>query len=170
MKKILCVIICLLCMGGCQKIYTKDVEKKPLNISGFNAFISTTVNDIEIGGKASFDGVDTITFTFDLPENVKGGEILCKNGEYTINFKDMKFSMNSDKLPFEMICKTLEECINNAQGAIPQKDSHTGNLIYTFNAENHVCKLYAESDGGKFIKLSVDGADTLIFEDFEYIT
>jgi hypothetical protein len=62
-----------------------------------------------------------------------------------------------------MICNALETCINNVQGTTPQIDSVANQLVYTYNAENHLCKLYAEKETKNFIKLTIDGANVLLF-------
>lgn len=168
MRKILCVFISLLILGGCNVEKIKDVQKEPLEISGFNTIVKSTVNDVQISANAEYIPFKSLNFTFNTPETVKDMQILCQNGEYTVNMNKLSFTFSGDKLPFNMICRTLETCINSVQGTTPEIDEETDNLIYSYNADGHICKLYTESEMKKFVKLQVDGEDLLFFENFEY--
>lgn len=168
MRKILCVFISLLILGGCNVEKIKDVQKEPLEISGFNTIVKSTVNDVQISANAEYILFKSLNFTFNTPETVKDMQILCQNGEYTVNMNKLSFTFSGDKLPFNMICRTLETCINSVQGTTPEIDEETGNLIYSYNADGHICKLYTENETKKFVKLQVDGEDLLFFENFEY--
>ncbi len=169
MKKFLCIFFCafILLFSGCEKI--KDVENEPLEISGFNTIIKTVANDVEIKANVEYVPFDTLTLAFLLPNSAENMQVICKNGEYTISTEKLTFTMHSDKIPFSAVCKTLEECINTVQGTIPEKDAENNLLIFTYNADGHLCKLYTKTDTKNFVKLSVDGADFLFFENFEYI-
>ena len=112
----------------------------------------------------------TIHFTLTAPKTVNGMEIDCTNGEYTVNYKDLSLTVSGDKMPFNMLCRGIEECINNTQGKAPEKTENGESLVYSYTAEGHVCKLYVNPETGCFEKITVDGADTLLFENFEYIT
>lgn len=169
MKKVLCILFCILLLGGCGMLKTKDLEKEPLNISGFNTVVKTRINDIEICGNARYVVSDALYFEFVSPETINGTKIVCRNGEYEVDFNDLSITLVGDKLPFNMICNALETCINNVQGATPQIDTITNQLVYTYNTENHLCQLYAEKETKHFIKLTIDGADVLFFENFQYM-
>lgn len=167
MKKVLCILLCILLLGGCGILKTKDLEKEPLNISGFNTVVKTKINDIEICGNARYVMSDGLYFDFLAPETINGVKVICHNGEYEINFEGLSISVAGDKLPFNMVCNALETCLNNVQGSTPLVDENQ--LVYTYNAKNHLCKLYAEKDTKHFIKLTVDGIDVLNFENFQYV-
>ena len=168
MKKFLCVLFCILMLNGCEKIKTKDVLKEPLNISGFNTVVKTQINNIEICGNAQYVMNDAIYFEFSAPKTINGTKIICRDGEYQIDFSGLSVTLAGNKLPFNMICKALETCVNNVQGATPQIDSATNQLVYTYNFENHLCKLYVDQETKHFIKLMVDEKEILYFEKFQY--
>lgn len=168
MKKILCVFMCLIMLGGCSTLKIKEVKKEPLEISGFNTVIKSNVNDVQISANAEYVPYQSLNFTFNLPEAVKNMQILCNNGEYTVNMNKLSFTFTGEKLPFNMICRTLETCINTVQGVLPETDAETDLLVFSYNAEGHICELYTEKDTKKFVKLKVDGNDLLFFENFEY--
>ncbi|MBR2454744.1 MAG: hypothetical protein IKB36_01680 [Clostridia bacterium] len=169
MKRVLCILFCILLLGGCRTLKTKDLEKEPLNISGFNTVVKTKINNIEICGNASYVVSDALYFDFVSPETINGTKIVCRNGEYEVDFNDLSITLAGDKLPFNMICNALETCINNVQGTTPKIDNITNQLVYTYNTENHLCQLYAEKETKHFIKLTIDGADVLFFENFQYV-
>lgn len=168
MKKILCVFMCLIILGGCNVEKIKDVKKEPLEISGFNTIIKSTVNNVQISANAEYVPYQSLNFTFKSPESVKDMQILCSNGEYTVNMNKLSFTFTGEKLPFNMICRTLETCINTVQGVLPETDAETDLLVFSYNADGHICKLYTEKEIRNFVKLSVDGNDLLFFENFEY--
>ena len=168
MKKILCVFMCLIMLGGCSTLKIKEVKKEPLEISGFNTVIKSNVNDVQISANAEYIPFQSLNFTFNLPEAEKNMQILCNNGEYTVNMNKLSFTFTGEKLPFNMICRTLETCINSVQGVSPETDAETDLLVFSYNAEGHICELYTEKDTKKFVKLKVDGNDLLFFENFEY--
>ena len=168
MRKFLCVLFSILLLGGCAS-KSKDVEKEPLSISGFCCVIRTTLNDIEITANAEYTASGTINVTFTAPATVNGMQINCTGGEYTVHYKNLELTVSGDKMPFAMLCRSLEECINNAQGTMPEKDENNESLIYTYTAEGHVCKLFVNPETKAFEKVSVNGIDTLYFENFKYI-
>ena len=170
MKKVLCIIMTLMLFGGCGTLKTKDVKKEPLIISGFNAVVTTKINDITISGNAEYYADSSLNFEFIQPETVKGATIVCSDGEYKIQFQDISVSFPSEKLSFNMICRAIETCVNNVQGKTPEKDTESGMLVYSYTAENHLCKLYADPETKNFIKLTIDGVDALRFDNFQYIT
>lgn len=168
MKKFLCSFLGLLLLCSCVNENSKDVETEPLEISGFRCVIRTTLNDIEITADAEYMASGTIQVAFTAPETVKGMQINCMGGEYTVNYKNLELTVSGEKMPFNMLCRSLEECINNAQGTTPEKDENTESLIYTYTAEGHVCRLFVNPETKYFEKVTVDGIDTLFFEKFEY--
>lgn len=170
MKKVLCIVVALMLFGGCGMLNTKDVKKEPLIFSGFNAVVTTEINGITISGNAECYVVGSLNFEFIQPETVKGATIVCNSGEYKIQFQDITASFPSEKLSFNMVCRALETCIDNVQGKTPETDKQSDMLVFSYTAENHLCKLYADSETKNFIKLTVDGTDTLYFENFKYIT
>lgn len=168
MKKFLCILFSILLLGGCTS-KTKDVEKEPLSISGFSCVIRTTLNDIEITANAEYLASGTINMTFTDPETVNGMQINCTGGEYTVHYKNLELTVSGEKMPFAMLCRSLEECINNAQGTAPEKDENSQSLIYTYTAEGHVCNLFVNPETKYFEKIAIDGIDTLFFENFTYV-
>lgn len=168
MKKILCVFLCLIMLGGCSVEKIKEVKKEPLEVSGFNTVIKSNVNNVQISANAEYVPYQNLNFIFTAPETVKDMQILCSNGEYTVNINKISFAFTGEKLPFNMICRTLETCINSVQGVSPETDAETDLLVFSYNADGHICKLYAEKETRNFVKLSVDGTDLLFFENFEY--
>lgn len=168
MKKILCIFMCLVILGGCSATKIKEVKKEPLEISGFNTVVKSTINNIEISAQAEYIPYKSLDFTFTSPETVRDMQILCSNGEYTVNMNKLSFTFTGEKLPFNMICRTLEACINSVQGVSPETDAETDLLVFSYNADGHICKLYTEKETRKFVKLSVDGTYLLFFENFEY--
>ena len=168
MKKILCIFICLIMLGGCSLEKIKEVKKEPLEISGFNTIIKSNFNNVQISANVEYVPFQNLNFTFNSPKTLKDMQILCSDGEYTVNMNKLSFTFASEKMPFNMICKTLETCINSVQGATPEKDTQTDWLVFSYNADGHICKLYTEKEIRKFVKLSIDGVDVLLFEKFEY--
>lgn len=169
MKRVLCILLCILLLGGCRTLKTKDLEKEPLNISGFNTVVKTKINNIEICGNARYVVSDALYFDFVAPKTINGTKVVCRNGEHQLHFNDLSISLVGEKLPFNMVCNALETCINNVQSSTPQLDNATNLLVYTYNVQNHLCRLYAEQETKHFVKLTVDGADVLLFENFEYV-
>jgi len=164
MKKFLCSFLCILLLCGCGNGKSKDVETEPLSISGFCCVIRTTLNGIEIIANAEYLASGTINMTFTAPETVNGMQINCTDGEYAVHYKNLELTVSGEKMPFTMLCRSLEECINNAQGKTPEKEENTQSLIYTYTAEGHVCKLYLNPETKYFEKVAIDGVDTLFFE------
>ncbi len=168
MKKILCIFVCILLLGGCGKGNSKEVENEPADFGGFSCTVRTAVNEIEICADAKYIPYESLTFSFTSPEAVNGMTVNCKSGEYELQVKGLTFTVSGDKLPFSMMCRTLEDCLDKVQGTLPEKDLQTGATVYTYNSGTNICKLYVDSDTGAFKKLTVNGADTLIFENFAF--
>ncbi len=169
MKKILCSFLCVLLLCSCTNLKSKDVENEPLSISGFTCVMRTTFNDMEITANAEYMLPNTIKVEFTAPETVKGMQIDCINGEYTVHYKGLELTVNGDKMPFNMVCRGLEECINNAQGKTPAKDENSESIVYSYTAEGHTCKLFVNPETKAFEKILIDGIDTLHFENFQYV-
>lgn len=169
MKKILCSFLCVLLLCSCTNLKSKDVEKEPLSISGFTCVMRTTLNDIQITANAEYLASGTIQIEIITPETVNGMQINCTNGEYTVKYKNLDLTVSGEKMPFNMICRSLEECINNAQGKTPTKDENSESIIYSYTAEGHTCKLYVNPETKAFEKIAIDGIDTLYFENFQYV-
>jgi hypothetical protein len=79
----------------------------------------------------------------------------------------MSFALPNDKLPFNMVCKTVETCINNVQGTTPIEKTENM-LVYAYQIDTHICKLYTDQQK-RFIKLVVNEEELLTFSDFQYL-
>lgn len=169
MKKFLCVFMMLLLLCSCTDLKSKDVENEPLSISGFTCVIRTTFNDIDVVSNVQYILPNTIIMDFTAPETVNGMQINCTDGVYSVKYKKIELTVDGDKMPFNMVCKGIEECINNAQGKTPQKDEKTESFVYSYNAEGHTCQLFVNPETKSFEKITVDGIDTLFFENFTYM-
>lgn len=169
MKKFLCSLLCLLFLCSCTDLKSKDVENEPLSISGFTCVIRTTFNGISIIANAQYTLPNAISMDFTAPETVKGVQINCTDGVYAVKYKNLELTVDGDKMPFNMICRELETCINNAQGKTPQKDEKSESFVYSYTAEGHTCQLFVNPDTKAFEKIAIDGIDTLFFENFTYM-
>ena len=58
MKKLLCILICILLFAGCEK--TREAENEIPDFYGFNADVKTVVNDINISAKAEFKSLSLL--------------------------------------------------------------------------------------------------------------
>lgn len=170
MKKFLCALFCLLLLCGCGMNKTKDVEKEPLNISGFNTCVYTTLNGIRVSAEADYTAFDSLVLTFTEPESVKGVQVACADGEYTLKTKNLTFSISKGKLPYNMIFCALESCIENVNGTTPEKTEDSESLSYSYESHGHFCTLLVNPDTKEFEKLIIDGADAAVFENFAYKT
>ncbi|MGN0570013.1 MAG: hypothetical protein ACI4N4_05860 [Candidatus Fimenecus sp.] len=170
MKKFLCALFCLLLLCGCGINKTKDVEKEPLNISGFNTDVHTTLNGITVSAEADYTAFDSLVLTFTQPQTVKGVQVSCADGEYTLKTNRLTFSISEGKLPYNMIFCALESCINNVNGAAPEKGENSESLSYSYEAQGHFCTLLVNPDTKEFEKLIIDGTDAAVFENFTYKT
>lgn len=169
MKKFLCSLLCLLFLCSCTDLKSKDVENEPLSISGFTCTIRTTFNDLSITANTQYTLPNTITLEMTAPETVKDMQINCTDGVYTVQYKGLELTVDGDKMPFNMVCRGIEECINNAQGKTPIKDEKSESLVYSYTTEGHTCQLFVNPETKAFEKITVDGIDTLFFENFTYI-
>lgn len=169
MKKFLCAFLCILLLCSCTDGKSKDVEKEPLSVSGFCCVVRTTLNGIDITANAEYSASGAINIEFTAPKTVNGMQVNCSDGEYTVYYKNLELTVNGDKMPFKMLCRCLEECINNVQGKTPQNDENGESIIYSYTAEGHTCKLYVNPETKAFEKVAIDGVDTLYFENFQYV-
>ena len=169
MKKFLCVFMMLLLLCSCTDLKSKDVENEPLSISGFTCVIRTTFNGIDVVSNAQYTLPNTIIMDFTAPETVNGMQINCTDGVYSVKYKKIELTVDGDKMPFNMVCKGIEKCINNAQGKTPKKDEKTESLVYSYTSEGHTCQLFVNPETKAFEKITVDGIDTLFFENFTYM-
>lgn len=168
MKKVLCLIFCLLFLGGCGKDKITDVEKEPLIISGFSAVASTSLNGTEISADVKYNACGELLMTVISPETFKGTVISCKDGECQITYDALTFNLPDGKLSPNMLCKALEECLNNVLGKTPVENDD-GFFVYTYEFENGIYHLYTDSQK-RFVKLVTDGKETVTFSNFTYIS
>ncbi len=168
MKKVLCIIICLLLLGGCGKDKITDVEKEPLVISGFSAAVCTKLNDVEISADVKYAIHGELELTVTSPETLKGTVITCKDGECEIAYDGISFTLPDGELPNSMICTALEDCLNNVLGKTPT-ENEDGFFVYTYELDGCVCQLFTDSQK-RFVKLDANGERLLTFSRFDYIT
>lgn len=169
MKKFLCAFFALLLLCSCADLKSKDVEKEPLSISGFTCNLRTTFNGLNITANARYTLPNTFTLEMTAPETVKGMQINCIDGEYAVQYKGIELTVDGDKMPFNMVCRALQECINNAQGKTPERDEKSESLVYTYTGEGHTCQLFVNAETKAFQKITIDDVDALFFENFTYI-
>lgn len=166
MKKILCALLSVLLLGGCSSLKAKEVEKKPLEVSGFNTTAYTELNGIKVSARVSYTQGASLSFVMNSPKTVSGLEITCADGEYKLEKDGITLSFFGEKLPFDMLCSSVENCLKNAMGKTPEEKN--GFLVYAYNAGEHICSLYTEKESGAFVKLAVDGNDAVFFENFKF--
>lgn len=162
MKKILCIIVCILLLAGCGKNISKEVEYEIPDFNGFGADVYTVVNDVKICAHAEYVEFDNLTLTITSPESVKGMEIICKDGECKINLNELSFLISDEQLPFNALCVSLKNCVENIKTAVAE------NGYYTYTVNGYNCHLYVDDETKHFQKLSVNGTDALFFENFQY--
>lgn len=163
MKKILCIFMCILLLGGCGREKAKEVQKEPLEFGGFECIVRSRVNDIEIAAETVYTPFESLIFTFSEPETVKDMQICCKSGEYTFSAGTVTFTVAGDKMPFSMACRALEDCLDRVRGALPEPDGS-----YAYENNGHIYKLYVDPNTKSFTKLTSDGTDLLTFESFVF--
>lgn len=168
MKKLLCVFICILFLGGCSGEKTREVKKEPLNITGFKSTVTTVMNDISVSAEVTYVPYNSLEFEFIAPSAVSGMTVSCKDGEYELKAHGMTFTVSGDKMPFNMLCRALEDCLNSASGALPETTAD-GGAVYKYQSGNRQCELYCDGDTCALKKLTVDGADMLLFENFTFL-
>lgn len=160
MKKLLCFLLCIFLLHGCES--KKEVENEIPDFYGFKSKINTTMNDVKISADVKYESFDKLVLTFLLPETVNGMKIVLENGEYTLTYDDLVFSLSEASVPFSMFCEMIKTCGNGIKSSTNQDN------IYTFTSDGHIYKLMVD-DTNKFQKLVVDETYTVYFEDFQYI-
>jgi hypothetical protein len=158
MRKILCILITLLLLAGCEKEKTKEMEIP--DFRGFKADVYTVINDVKISGSAVYTELDGLVLTLTSPESLKGMEIICKDGECKTNLHELSFSVSYKNLPPISLPSGLMVCAQNAKTAIIE------NGYYVITDNGYTYQLYIDENG--FKKLSTDGTDILYFENFHY--
>ena len=161
MKKILCVFVCILFLAGCGRINTK--ENIIPDFIGFRTDVKTTFNNVEISAYAEYDEIQGLSVTLKTPESVNGMKIMCKDGECKIDFHELSFVIPHKELPFSSFFVALESCAENI------RISTYENGYYSYTVNGNMCQIYVDEETKKFVKLSVNGADMLFFENFEYV-
>lgn len=156
--------MCILMISGCQKEKTKEVEKEPFEFGGFKSTVHTIANDIKISADVNYVPFETLEFSFTEPQAFNGASVILNDGEYVLSAKGLTFTLPADKMPFSMMCNTLEYCLENVRGKTPETENDAA--FYSYEAGGHICRLYVNKDSKCFEKLSVDGIDTLFFENF----
>ncbi|MBR2954501.1 MAG: hypothetical protein IKC45_08975 [Clostridia bacterium] len=158
MRKILCILVMILLLAGCEKEKTKEYEIP--DFRGFKTDVYTVINDTKITGSAEFTELQGLVLTLTSPESLKGMEIICKDGECKTNLHTLSFSVLYENLPPNSLPTSLMACAESAKTAIYE------NGYYKFSVNGHTYQLYIDENG--FTKLSTDGNDILHFENFKY--
>ncbi len=160
MKKLLCFLLCILCLQGCES--KKEVKNQIPDFLGFKTDVNTTMNDVKISARVECMSFDKLILTFSLPESVNGMQIVFENDEYTLTYDDLTFSLSENSVPFSMVCEMIKVCAENVKSATFEKS------FYTFTCNGHRYNL-ATGEGSDFQKLTVDDIYIVYFENFEYI-
>ncbi len=163
MKKLLCVFVCILLLSGCGKTNTKENKNEIPDFTGFSTDVKTTLNDVNISAGTQYSEVSGFLVTLNSPESVKGMKIMCKDGECKIDFHELSFVIPHKKLPLTSFFVALESCAENIKTATYE------NGYYSYNINGNACNLYIDEETKHFQKLSVNGEDTLFFENFQYV-
>lgn len=160
MKKLLCVLLCILVLHGCEM--KKDNKNDIPDFIGFKTKINTTINDVKISAEAEYESFGKLILTFSLPESAEGMLITLVDGEYSVEYNDLLFSVSAEKMPYSMLGEMIVTCAENIKLAT------IGNDNYIFLLNNHIYKMILNESKG-FKTLMVDNAYIIEFEDFEYI-
>lgn len=160
MKRLLCFLLCILFLQGCES--KKEVENKIPDFIGFKTDINTTMNDVKISARVEYMSFDKLVLTFSLPESVNGMKIYLENDEYTLTYDNVVFSVSENSMPFSMICEMVKVCAENVKSATFEKN------LYTLAYNGHIYKLTTD-EKSNFQKLIVDETYIVYFENFEYI-
>lgn len=160
MKKLLCILVMILLLAGCEKEKTKETEIP--DFRGFETDVYTEINDTRITGTATYTALDGLVLTVTAPESLKGMKIICKDGECKTSLHTLSFSVLYENLPPDSLPISLMTCAENAKTAICEKG------YYKFTVNGYTYQLYTDENG--FTKLLTDGKEILHFENFEYIT
>lgn len=162
MKRLFCIFLCILLFAGCSNKKAGEVENEIPDFTGFQTDVYTTINDVKIGANAQYYCSEKLVLTFFMPESLTGITITCENDEYKIVKDNLEFTFTESEIPFSMLCKSLEECAGNIKVADKKEN------CYSFNSQGHTCNLYVDPTDKTFVKLMVDGKDTLYFENFKW--
>lgn len=160
MRKILCILIMVLLLAGCEKEKTKETQIP--DFRGFKTDVYTEINDTKIMGSVEFTELQGLVLTLTSPESLKGMEMICKDGECKTNLHTLSFSVLYENLPPNSLPTSLMACAENAKTAVYE------NGYYKFSVNGYTYQLHIDENG--FTKLSTDGNDVLHFENFKYIT
>ncbi len=160
MKKLLCVLLCILVLHGCEM--KKDNKNDIPDFIGFKTKINTTINDVKISAEAEYESFGKLILTFSLPESAKGMLITLVDGEYSVKYDDLLFSVSAEKMPYSMLGEMIVTCAENIKLATIENDN------YIFLLNNHIYKMILNESKG-FKTLMVDNTYIIEFEDFEYI-
>lgn len=155
--------MCILVLSGCGRINTKENKNEIPNFTGFSTDVKTTFNNIEIMASAEYDEISGLCVTMISPESMKGMKIMCKDGECKLDFHELSFVISHKKLPFTSFFVALESCAENIKTATYE------NGYYSYNVNGNLCNLYIDEETKHFRKLTVNGTDTLFFENFQYV-
>ncbi len=161
MKKLLCFLLCIFLLHGCEN--KKEVENKIPDFYGFKTKINTIINDVKISAEVEYESFDKLVLTFSLPQSVCGMKIELKNGEYNITYEEMSFCVSKDGLPYSAVCNIIIACAENIKLATYDND------IYTFISNGHLYNMEIDETTKGFVKVMVDETYTIDFEEFEYI-
>lgn len=160
MKKLLCILLCIVLLHGCEK--EKDNKNEIPDFVGFKTKINTIINDVKISAEAEYESFGKLILTFSLPESVSGMQITLVDGEYSVKYDDLLFSVSADKMPYSMLGEMIVTCAENI------KTSTVENNNYIFLSDNHTYKMILNESKG-FKTLTVDNIYIIEFENFEYI-
>ena len=163
MKKLLCVLLCILFLSGCGKINTKVNENEIPDFIGFSTDVKTTFNTVDLRARATYNEIAGLSVVVNAPESVKGMKIVCKDGECKVDFQELSFIISHKKLPFTSFFVALESCAENAKTSTPEDD------CYSYGINGNLCCLYVDEETKHFQKLSINGSDVIFFENFQYV-
>jgi hypothetical protein len=160
MKKLLCILICILLFAGCEK--TKEAENEISDFYGFRADVKTVVNDISISAKSEFTENEKLVLTVVSPESIEGMKISIEDEECEIEFNSLSFFIPLKSMPPDSLCVCLNACVKSVKTA----EFLTDHYSYSYNGYTY--NLYVD-EMNHFNKITVNENEILTFENFEYI-
>ncbi len=160
MKKLLCILLCIVLLHGCEK--KKENKNEIPDFIGFKTKINTIINDVKISAEAEYESLGKLILTFSLPESVSGMQIILVDGEYNVKYDDLLFSVLAENMSYNMIGEMIITCAENIKTATIE------NNCYIFLSDNHIYKMILDESKG-FKTLTIDNTYVIEFEDFEYI-
>jgi hypothetical protein len=160
MKKLLCFLLCIVLLHGCEN--KKNAKNEIPDFTGFKTTVNTTINDVKISAEAEYESFDKLVLTFSLPKSYEGMQITRMGDEYTILYDDLTFPVSAEMMPYTMFGEFIMTCAENIKAATVENDG------YVFTSDNHIYKMTLNESNG-FQKLTVDGVYAIEFEDFEYV-